>query len=361
MEARDPVAQEPSPWPSDRLRARSDSPQLRVRLGRASDPAGAVRIRNTIVLKCMAKSVSTFVLSGSGLIGFTSNLLPYRAPRGSMLTRTQIPEPIGNGIRGSLESQAPFDDRGASLEHPQGGPVSLSISVVIPTKNEVRNIGWVISQIDPIVDELIIVDGLSTDGTVEIVKALRPDAVVILHPIPGKGEAVRAGFAAATGDLVVMLDADGSMDPGEIQGFVERLAEGHDVVKGSQFLPGGGTTDMTWLRRLGNEVFVRLSNALMGTRHTDLCYGYMAFRRSRLQALRLRSTGFEIETELVLKSQRAGLAIVEVPSFESARRFGTSNLSTFRDGWRVLRLIGRYRFAGQAAPAEPDAAEPTVG
>jgi glycosyltransferase involved in cell wall biosynthesis len=277
-----------------------------------------------------------------------------------MLTHTQVSESTRKGIDGSFESLEPIDDRGAFSDHPQSGPSSLSISVVIPTKNEARNIAWVLARIDPIVDELIIVDGLSTDGTVEIVKAVRPDAVVILHPVPGKGEAVRAGFAAATGDLVVMLDADGSMDPAEIQGFVEQLAAGHDVVKGSRFLPGGGTTDMTWLRRLGNEVFVRLSNALTGTRHTDLCYGYMAFRRSRLQELRLTSSGFEIETELVLKSQRAGLAIVEVPSFESPRRFGTSNLNTFRDGWRVLRLIGRYRFPGRAAPSEADVPERIV-
>jgi glycosyltransferase involved in cell wall biosynthesis len=271
-----------------------------------------------------------------------------------MLTRTQVTEPIEKGIGGPRESLNSLDDRGASVENDQTGSTSLSISVVIPTKNEARNIAWVISRIGPIVDELIIVDGLSTDGTVDIVKITRPDAIVVLHPIPGKGEAVRAGFAAATGDLVVMLDADGSMDPGEIQSFVERLAAGHDLVKGSRFMRGGGTTDMTWLRRLGNEFFVRLSNALMGTGHTDLCYGYMAFRRSRLQQLRLTSTGFEIETELVLKAQRAGLAIVEVPSFESSRRFGTSNLNTFRDGWRVLRLIGRYRFAGRTLPAEAE-------
>jgi glycosyltransferase involved in cell wall biosynthesis len=273
-----------------------------------------------------------------------------------MLTRTQATESEGKTTGGSLESLAPFDDRGESLENAQGGPTSLSISVVIPTKNEARNIAWVLARIEPIVDELIIVDGLSTDDTVDIVKLIRPDAVVVLHPVAGKGEAVRAGFAAATGDLVVMLDADGSMDPVEIQGFVEQLAAGHDLVKGSRFLPGGGSSDMTWLRRLGNDAFVRLANVLMGTRHTDLCYGYMAFRRSRLQELELTSSGFEIETELVLKAQRAGLAIVELPSFESARRFGKSNLHTFRDGWRVLRVLGRHRFVRRAAPAEPDAA-----
>ena len=110
---------------------------------------------------------------------------------------------------------------------------------------------------------------------------------------------------------------------------------------------------MTMLRRFGNDVLVRLANVLMGTRYTELCYGYMAFRRSRLQELDLTSSGFEIETELVMKCQRAGLAIAEVPSFESPRRFGNSNLNTFRDGWRVLRTLFRERFAVQAPTTEP--------
>jgi glycosyltransferase involved in cell wall biosynthesis len=234
------------------------------------------------------------------------------------------------------------------------GVVGLTISVVIPTKNEARNIAWVLERMELIVDEVIIVDGLSSDDTVEIARAVRPDLVVVHHPVAGKGEAMRAGFAAATGDLVVMLDADGSMDPAEIGRFVEQLAAGHDFVKGSRFLPGGGTADMTLLRRMGNDVLVRLANVLMGTRYTELCYGYMAFRRSRLQELDLTSVGFEIETELVLKCQRAGFAIAEVPSFESPRRYGNSNLNTFRDGWRVLRTLLRERFAaGQPASSEP--------
>jgi glycosyltransferase involved in cell wall biosynthesis len=235
---------------------------------------------------------------------------------------------------------------------PYGPFLGLTISVVIPTKNEARNIAWVLERMDPIVDEVIIVDGLSTDDTVAVARSIRPDVVVVQHRLPGKGEAVRAGFAAATGDLVVMLDADGSMDPSEIQSFVEQLAAGYDFVKGSRFLPGGGTADMTRLRRFGNAVLVRLANLLMGSNYTELCYGFMAFRRSRLQELDLTSPGFEIETELVLKSARAGLAIIEVPSFESPRRHGNSNLNTFRDGWRVLRTLMRQRFAAQDAPAE---------
>jgi glycosyltransferase involved in cell wall biosynthesis len=217
----------------------------------------------------------------------------------------------------------------------------LSVSVVIPTKNEARNIAWVLEHMDPMVDEIVLVDGLSTDGTPEVARMVRPDVVVVEHPVPGKGEAVRAGFRVATGDIVVMMDADGSMDPAEIRRFVEAVAGGCDFVKGSRFLEGGGTGDMTLVRRLGNRGLVMVSNLLLGARHSELCYGFMAFRRSRIDDLGLRSTGFEIETEIVVRAHRLGFSSSEVPSFESPRRYGTSNLNTFRDGWRVLRTLVR--------------------
>jgi hypothetical protein len=236
-------------------------------------------------------------------------------------------------------------DLNQTAEWAENVALSFTISVVIPTRNEARNIGWVLDRIGPIVDEIVIVDGLSDDGTVEAATRARPDAIIVRHEVAGKGEAVRAGFAAATGDLIVLLDADGSMDPCEIPRFVEELARGSDMVKGSRFLPGGGTTDISWIRKAGNAGLVWLSNLLLGTSHTELCYGYMAFRRSRLEELDLRSSGFEIETEIVVKACRGGLAVSEVASFESPRRYGTSNLNTFRDGWRVLRTLVRARFA----------------
>jgi len=226
--------------------------------------------------------------------------------------------------------------------------------VVIPTKNEARNVGWVLERLTPLVDEVIIVDGLSTDGTVDVARMVRPDVVVVNHPVPGKGEAVRAGFAAATGDLIVMMDADGSMDPAEIPAFVELLAEGFDLVKGSRCMPGGGSVDATPLRAWGNGLLVRVANLLLGTSFTELCYGYMALRRSRLPDLALTSTGFEIETEIVVAARMAGLAIAEVPSFEAPRRYGTSNLNTFRDGFRVLRTLVAKRFEERPEVAEPD-------
>ena len=213
------------------------------------------------------------------------------------------------------------------------------ISVVIPAKNEARNIGWVVERLPSFVDELVIVDGNSNDRTVEVVLALRPDAVIVNDRRPGKGAALRAGFAAATGDYVVMLDADGSMDPLEIGSLIERLDHGADLAKGSRFLPDGGTADMSYVREAGNRGLLLLANLLFGVWNTDLCYGYAAFRRREIQALDLDADGFEIETQLFMRATRQGLRVVEVPSFEAPRRTGTSNLHTFRDGWRVLMTM----------------------
>ena len=218
------------------------------------------------------------------------------------------------------------------------------ISVVIPTLNEERNIAWVMDRIPTFVDEVVLVDGRSHDRTIEVALAVRPDLVVVREPEPGKGVALRSAFAAATGDIIVMLDADGSMEPGEIERFVDAIKDGADVVKGSRFLPGGGSIDISRVRRLGNVGLLGLANVLYRTGFSELCYGYMAFRRSCLPRLGLRSTGFEIETEIVVRAIRAGLEIREVPSFEAHRRYGTSHLRTFRDGWRVARTLMSERF-----------------
>jgi glycosyltransferase involved in cell wall biosynthesis len=160
----------------------------------------------------------------------------------------------------------------------------------------------------------------------------------------GKGVALRAGFAAARGRYVVMIDADGSMDPGEIGRFVAALRSGHDLVKGSRFLPGGGTSDMSPIRRSGNGGLCSAVNLLYGTAYTDLCYGFMAFRRDRMSALELAADGFEIETEIVVRATLCGLRVGEVASFEAERLSGDSHLSAWRDGLRVLATLLRQRF-----------------
>ncbi|HZE04194.1 MAG TPA: glycosyltransferase family 2 protein, partial [Solirubrobacteraceae bacterium] len=201
-----------------------------------------------------------------------------------------------------------------------------TVSVVVPAYNEEHNIGWVLEQIPAWVTEVVLVDGLSTDYTEAFAQVIKPDIVVVHQRRKGKGAALRAGFAAARGQIVVMLDADGSMDPQEIDRFVEALESGADFVKGSRSLESGGSVDFTWIRRMGNQGFVLLVNLLFGTRFTDLCYGYVAFWRRHLPAMGLTADGFEIETELVLRAVKAGLKIREVPSYELRRRGGSSNL-----------------------------------
>ncbi len=231
----------------------------------------------------------------------------------------------------------------AETVEPETRMVHHPISVVIPARNEASNVGWVLERMPAFVDEVVLVDGGSTDGTVDVARAIRPDIVVVNDNGKGKGDAMRVGGKTATGSIVVMIDADGSMDPAELDRFVDPLARGYEFVKGSRFMPGGGTTDMTQLRMLGNWGLNVTSNILFGSRWTDLCYDYCAVRRSALEDLDLDADGFEIETQMVERATRAGLRMIEVPSFEYPRRFGTSNLNTFRDGFRVLMTILRER------------------
>ena len=217
-----------------------------------------------------------------------------------------------------------------------------TVSAVVPTLNEAENLRWLLPRLSG-VDEIIIVDGESRDGTAEIARCIRPDAVIINQPPTGKGAAMRAGFRTATSDVIVAIDADGSMDPKEIDAFVALICCGFDVVKGSRFCVGGGSDDLTAIRRAGNLWLTRLANVLYGARWTDLCYGYIALRRSVIGRLGLEADGFEIETELCVNAITAGLRIAEVPSHEFDRRSGESKLHARRDGIRVLRTMMRNR------------------
>jgi glycosyltransferase involved in cell wall biosynthesis len=243
------------------------------------------------------------------------------------------------------------------FSEPAVAMAQASVSVVIPTLNEEKNLPWVLRRMPSYVDEVIIVDGRSEDNTVGVARALRADVVIVEEKRKGKGVALRAGFAAASGDIIVMLDADGSMDPQEIGWFVSPLQHDYDFVKGSRYVTGGGSEDLTWLRRTGNRALTGLANTILRSNYSDLCYGYIAFRRECLEVLELESDGFEIETELIVRAARAGLRIAEVPSIELDRISGASNLQTFRDGWRVLRTMARECALWEAptAGARPEA------
>jgi glycosyltransferase involved in cell wall biosynthesis len=238
----------------------------------------------------------------------------------------------------------------------RGNANNPTVSVIVPAKNEAKNLEHVLPMIPSWVDEVILVDGHSTDSTVAVARHLMPAIRVINQQGRGKGDALRAGFDAATSDIIVMIDADGSTDPREIPAFVEALVSGADFVKGSRFAQGGGTADMSHLRRLGNWGFTTLVKTLFGGTFTDLCYGYNAFWRRTLPALALDGDGFEIETIMNVRALRAGLTVVEVPSFEAERIHGESNLRTFPDGWRVLKAIGREAVAGWSVNLNPQTA-----
>jgi glycosyltransferase involved in cell wall biosynthesis len=254
------------------------------------------------------------------------------------------------------------------------------VSVVIPALNEARNVPLVLARIPVDIHEVIVVDGHSVDGTLGAARRARPDARLVVQTRMGKGNALACGFQAATGDVIAMLDADGSADPGEIPRFVRALLAGADFAKGTRFAVGGGSSDITRLRQAGNRMLVACVNVLYGTRYSDLCYGFNVFWRRHVPALGLNAThpppagggrlwgdGFEVETLIHLRVAKAGLLVTEVPSYEHPRIHGVSNLSALDDGLRVLRTIVAERSRSLArsarngpaastgtAPAAPD-------
>jgi glycosyltransferase involved in cell wall biosynthesis len=241
--------------------------------------------------------------------------------------------------------------------------------VVVPTLNEARNLPHVFPLIPAGVHEVIVVDGHSIDNTTEVARKLRPDVKVIMQNRKGKGNALACGFAVATGDIIAMVDADGSADPGEIPLFVEALVRGADFAKGTRFVRGGGSSDITRIRRLGNRLLSRFVNVLYGTRYSDLCYGFNVFWRRHVPVLGLDATsppqaagdgrlwgdGFEVETLIHIRVAEAGLTVAEVPSYEHKRIHGVSNLSAASDGIRVLRTIFTEWRRSRRRPAQPAA------
>jgi glycosyltransferase involved in cell wall biosynthesis len=226
------------------------------------------------------------------------------------------------------------------------GARRASVSVIIPTLNEAGNLPFVLDTFPDWVDEIILVDGLSTDDTERIARLLRPGVKVVHELTKGKGAALKAGLKAASGEYLIALDADGAMDGSRIGDFCAAMDRGADYVKGSRFAPGGGSADITRIRRFGDWGICMLIRVLFGAKFSDDSYGYFAVRASRADDLRIDTDGFEVETLINIRAHRAGLAIAEVPCFEGNRIHGASNLSAVKDGIRIARLILRERIGG---------------
>jgi glycosyltransferase involved in cell wall biosynthesis len=243
-------------------------------------------------------------------------------------------------------------NQGAAGISGQRQTVEPRISIVVPAMNEALNLATVLPQL-PKVHEVILVDGGSVDGTVQAARRALPEIITVLQTRKGKGNALAAGFAKVTGDIVVMFDADGSADPAEIVRFVDALKAGADFAKGSRYTAGGGSADITRIRSYGNRFLNGIFNVGFRTRYSDLCYGYNAFWADLLPLLDLPDhdasapangkmlwgDGFEIETVINCRFAAAGVAITEVPSVEKLRIFGESNLHAVSDGLRVLKTL----------------------
>lgn len=213
----------------------------------------------------------------------------------------------------------------------------LTVSLIIPTLNEAKNLPYVLPEIPrlPEIAEILLVDGHSTDGTVEVAVGLRSDIRIVAQAGRGKSDAIRSGIAAATSSHVLIMDADGSQDPHEITSYVQKASEGYDLVKGSRYIPGGQSDDDSKLRRLLVWVTDTVSNLLWGSRFTDIVYGMFLINRRACLELDLTSNGFGFETMLMARAHRKRLRTIEIPAVEAARRHGSSHLSVVRDGWHI--------------------------
>jgi glycosyltransferase involved in cell wall biosynthesis len=250
----------------------------------------------------------------------------------------------------------------------------VKISIIIPVYNEFRTLDQVLSRVlaaplQPGCDrEIIVIDDGSTDGTREIVRRHADSGIVLAHQLArnfGKGVAIRAGIALATGEVVVIQDGDLEYDPRDYARLIEPILRGEaEIVYGSRFL--GRPTGMVWKNRVANRILTAAANLLYGAGITDEATAYKAFRLSVLRSLRLESERFEFCPEVTAKTRRLGLRIVEVPIGYNARGIAEGKKIQARDGFQALWTLVKYRFARRASlqaqspirPAEMARCEP---
>jgi glycosyltransferase involved in cell wall biosynthesis len=230
-----------------------------------------------------------------------------------------------------------------------GFSLSPFVSIIIPAFNEDKTVGRIVSETVSVMwsrgisYEIIVVDDGSTDKTFS--EASQPGVIVLSNEKNrGKGYCLRKGLEKARGDVVVMMDSDGEHRPKDIMRLLELIFSGKDVVAGSRFL--NGTPNFTSKTHyLGNHFFNFAILGLTGRYVTDSQSGFRALRRRVLDQLCLESDGYEIETEITVKSLRNGFAFAEVPVSSERREYGISRIKLVADGTKILKTIIRSSFA----------------
>ncbi len=209
------------------------------------------------------------------------------------------------------------------------------VSVIIPAYNEEEGLPKVIEEIPSAVDEIIVVDDGSSDKTYEVAK--KYDVKVLKHEKNmGKVAAIRTGLKNATGDIIVLTDADYTYPAKYIREIVKRLEEGSDLVIGSRF--SNKTAKMPKLNRIGNRILSSIASYVSGTKITDGQSGFRGFRKDFLEDLEVSASGLEFESEMTVKAAKLGYKVTEVPT-EYRERTGKSKLNPFIDGYKMFFSI----------------------
>lgn len=228
----------------------------------------------------------------------------------------------------------------------------MKTTVIIPTYNEAGNIERVLRGVaaqSP--DEVLVVDGGSTDGTVE--KAAALGYTPVRQAGRGLGDAIKTGIKAASGEVIVIVDADCSHDTSDIPKLLAKIEEGYDLVVASRYISQprvrglfmkSSSYDDTFIRALGNRIFTWMARALHGVPVHDILMGFKAFRKSIFEKVVLTETGQQFDAEIVIKAQKAGFRLGEVPTVEYRREYGESKLSVPYHGFKVLWVIIKERF-----------------
>ncbi len=229
-------------------------------------------------------------------------------------------------------------------------PITFKLTVVIPVFNERGTVAELVGRVQavPIDKEILLVDDGSTDGTIEVLTALaaQPGVRLIRHERnQGKGAALRTGFAAATGDVVIVQDADLEYDPAEYPRLLQPIVDGRaDVVYGSRFSGNVARIHLFW-HRVANGILTFASNVFTNLNLSDIESCYKVFRREVVQGMTLRENRFGIEPELTAKIARGRWRVYEMPISYSGRDYSEGKKIGWRDAVRALYCIVRYSIA----------------
>lgn len=224
--------------------------------------------------------------------------------------------------------------------------LGLKITALICTRNEAPNLIHILPFIPEYVTEILLIDGNSSDRTVEEAKRICPRIKVLIQPHDGKGDALRFGFEQAEGDIVVTLDADGTTNPKDIGSFITPLLNGYDYTKGSRFAKGLPHNKPKH-RILGNWIITLAFDILFGRIYTDICSGYNAFWKKSMARVNLvSSNGFADEPFINCRVRKAGLKVIEVGCIDRGRISGETNAPSWRQGLISIKTILAERFCG---------------